>query len=220
MSIIPIFLVALVAIIYLETQKTEKVFTESMTSVSTELDENAAISTTSSSSQLSQNNSVITPIDNAISRITKKPFGIKVSPQDSLVQPERFSGYHTGTDFETFENEKDKAVIVSAICSGEIIEKRKVQGYGGIIAQSCTLKDQQIIVLYGHIKLGSIKQNIGDILYAGENFAILGTGYSNDTGGERKHLHLGIIKGTKLDLRGYVQSKSELDSWIDFAKYL
>ncbi|MGE5392302.1 MAG: hypothetical protein ACM3NH_00970 [Candidatus Saccharibacteria bacterium] len=32
-------------------------------------------------------------------RVTKKPFGIFVSPGHSPVDPERFRGYHTGTDF-------------------------------------------------------------------------------------------------------------------------
>ena len=33
-------------------------------------------------------------------RITKKPFGIFITTQNSPVQPERFSGYHTGVDVE------------------------------------------------------------------------------------------------------------------------
>lgn len=40
------------------------------------------------------------PLTDAAARITKKPFGIFITPQNSPVQPERFSGFHTGTDFE------------------------------------------------------------------------------------------------------------------------
>ncbi|NTU99252.1 hypothetical protein HGA64_04600 [Candidatus Falkowbacteria bacterium] len=43
----------------------------------------------------------VPPISDALSRVTKKPFGIKVSPKNSSVSPERFTGYHTGVDFET-----------------------------------------------------------------------------------------------------------------------
>ncbi len=52
-----------------------------------------------------------------------------------------------------------------------------------------------------------------------EPFAVLGSAFGDDTGGERMHLHLGIKKGRAIDLRGYVQNKSELKSWIDFMKY-
>src|SRR5438105_13240780 len=39
------------------------------------------------------------PLENAQTRVTKKFFGTKVSPGNSPVTPERFSGYHTGVDF-------------------------------------------------------------------------------------------------------------------------
>src|SRR3989338_10346295 len=45
------------------------------------------------------------PLDNSSERVTKKPFGKYITPADSPVQPERFSGYHTGADFEVFSNE-------------------------------------------------------------------------------------------------------------------
>ena len=38
------------------------------------------------------------PIGQTEERITKKPFGIKISPENSPISPERFSGYHTGID--------------------------------------------------------------------------------------------------------------------------
>lgn len=38
--------------------------------------------------------------------------------------------------------------------------------------------------------------------------ANLGNGYSSDTDGERKHLHLGIHLGEVVDIRGYVQKKN------------
>jgi hypothetical protein len=37
----------------------------------------------------------VAPLDRASGRVTKKPFGIFVTPQNSPVQPERFRGFHT-----------------------------------------------------------------------------------------------------------------------------
>src|SRR4030067_1140465 len=42
------------------------------------------------------------PINRADERVTKKPFGIFITPQNSPIQPEKFSGFHTGADFENF----------------------------------------------------------------------------------------------------------------------
>lgn len=43
---------------------------------------------------------IVLPIAEFEKRITKKPFGIYITPQNSPVQPERFTGYHTGVDVE------------------------------------------------------------------------------------------------------------------------
>ena len=158
------------------------------------------------------------PLENGAQRVTKKPFGIKVSPQDSPVQPERFAGYHTGVDFETFADEQDQDVAVSAICAGKILVKRTAQGYGGVLVESCRLNNQNVTVIYGHLKLTGIQKQVGDTLQAGETFAVLGKGFSAETSGERKHLHLGIHKGAAVNIRGYVQQKSELSAWMDFQR--
>ena len=50
------------------------------------------------------------PIESALKRVTKKPFGIYVTPQSSPVKPEKFKGYHTGVDFEILPSEKNKEV--------------------------------------------------------------------------------------------------------------
>jgi hypothetical protein len=158
------------------------------------------------------------PLKSATARITKKPFGIKVSPQTSPVKPERFSGYHTGVDYEITDNELNLDVPISAICDGEILQKRTAQGYGGILVQSCQLNNQDVSVVYGHLKLTSIQLNKGDKLQTGENFAVLGDAYSNETGGERKHLHLGIHIGKNINISGYVQKAEDLNNWLDFEK--
>jgi hypothetical protein len=161
------------------------------------------------------------PVMNAKDRIIKKPFGIKVSPQNSPVQPERFSGYHTGTDFEVTSEELNKEVIVYAICGGEIIQKKRVSGYGNVIAQSCSLENQPVTVLYGHLSFsGSVSVKVGDHPLAGEPVAVLGADKSADTDGERKHLHLSIHKGKIIDYRGYVSLEGDLKNWFNPEEYI
>ena len=148
--------------------------------------------------------------------MTKKPFGIYITPKTSPVQPERFQGYHTGTDFEIFPEELNTDVSVHAICTGKIAVKRSASGYGGVLVQNCSeLSSQPITVIYGHLKLASITKNAGDTLNAGDEIGFLGKAYSSETDGERKHLHLGIHKGSSISILGYVQSQSELSGWVD-----
>jgi len=149
-------------------------------------------------------------------RITKKPFGIKISPENSPISPERFSGYHTGIDYEIFENEQNIDVEVFAICSGKLLRKERISGYGGVVIQECELEGQPATVLYGHIQLNSVEQELGEHIFLGDPLALLGEAFSKDTDNERKHLHLGIHKGVIIDIRGYVQNESELENWIDF----
>lgn len=155
------------------------------------------------------------PIDNFTERITKKSFGDYIIPQTSPVQPEKFKGYHTGVDLEIFPGEEDKDVEIFAFCNGNVVEKRKVTGYGGVLIQSCKIKRDSVTVLYGHLKLISIQKEKGEELLKGEIIGVLGKGFSPETDGERKHLHFAIHKGKKIDSRGYVQQKEELKEWID-----
>jgi murein DD-endopeptidase MepM/ murein hydrolase activator NlpD len=155
------------------------------------------------------------PINNALGRITKKPFGIFITPKTSPVQPERFSGYHTGVDLETNSSEQDIDVSVKALCDGKLLAARFASGYGGVVVQSCTLDGQEVTVIYGHLNLASVKSKIGEEILAGDFLANLGKGYSSQTDGERKHLHLAIHKGTVINILGYVQNKNQLVDWID-----
>jgi murein DD-endopeptidase MepM/ murein hydrolase activator NlpD len=155
------------------------------------------------------------PIDNALNRVTKKPFGIKVSPNNSPVSPEKFSGYHTGTDFETLPAEQDSDVKIYAVCTGPLLLKKYASGYGGVAVQQCNIEGSDVTVIYGHLKLDSISVETAQNLTSGELIGILGKGYSTETDGERKHLHLGVHKGKTISLLGYVQNKAQLDGWID-----
>src|SRR3990172_8522253 len=59
------------------------------------------------------------PLERASERVTKKPFGIYITPQNSPVQPERFRGYHTAVDIEY--GDVSEEVPVYAIWDGEIV---------------------------------------------------------------------------------------------------
>ncbi len=155
------------------------------------------------------------PLDNPKERINKKPFGIWIDPQNSPIFPERFSGYHTGVDFEIFSGEEDKDIEVKAMCSGEIFFLQTVNGYGGVILQKCFYEEQSIIVLYGHIDKDRVRFSLGDQVKMGTTLGFLGQGGSEETDGERKHLHLGVIKGEKENFLGYVRAETLLDQWID-----
>jgi murein DD-endopeptidase MepM/ murein hydrolase activator NlpD len=151
-----------------------------------------------------------------LSRITKKPFGIHITPNSSPVKPEKFTGYHTGVDAE-YEDILTE-VPVHAIHSGKIIYSGFVKGYGGLVAQSLNYKNSEYIVLYGHLAPSSLSP-LGTVLTTGQSIGVLGKGYSPETDGERRHLHLAIIKGSKLNLKGYVSQEVDLALWqnpVDF----
>ncbi len=160
------------------------------------------------------------PLVNPKARITKKPFGIYITPKTSPVQPERFTGYHTGVDFETTPDELNATVQVKAFCDGKFVYKQWVSGYGGVAIQSCTVNSQAVTVLYGHLNVDSITHTVGEILTQGAVIGNLGDAYSHQTDGERKHLHFSIHKGSAIELKGYVQNKADLANWLDPANYL
>jgi len=154
------------------------------------------------------------PLDDAESRITKKTFGLYVTPTNSPVSPERFTGYHAGVDFETTSGEQGTDVLVQAICPGTLVLKKWASGYGGVAVERCVKDGADITVVYGHLLISSISATVGDTYTRGERIGVLGKGYSTETDGERKHLHLGIHQGSTIDIRGYVSNRSYLAAWI------
>lgn len=150
------------------------------------------------------------------SRITKKPFGKYVTPENSPVSPERFTGYHTGADFEVEEGEDPHNLEVRAICDGIMYHANRVNGYGGVIVQTCEHNGEPVTVVYGHIWLKSVTKQNGEKIQKGDVLAVLGKGYSEETDGERPHLHLGVSRGEELNLRGYTEDADEAyEKWID-----
>ncbi|MBU2259364.1 alpha/beta fold hydrolase [Patescibacteria group bacterium] len=157
----------------------------------------------------------VPPLDRSDERVTKKPFGIYITPETSPVQPEKFTGYHTGTDFELSPGESAHDIEVRAICRGEVIYKNRVSGYGGVLVQRCIYKGETVTVLYGHLSLDSISANVGTQLKAGDRMGVFGEEFTEETDGERAHLHLGIHRGGEIEFRGYVGNEGELEGWVD-----
>ncbi len=156
---------------------------------------------------------LVYPIETFSTNITKKHFGTYVTPQDSPVQPERFRGYHLGVDIEAGDQEGD--VWVRSIADGKILQIRDVDGYGGIVVIQYQIEGQDLVALYGHLDLKSVTVKVGDSVSLGQSFAFLGDGYSEETDGERKHLHFSLRPGTTVNLGGYTQTEAGLGDWID-----
>lgn len=155
------------------------------------------------------------PIAEFNQRITKKPFGIYITPKTSPVQPERFQGYHTGVDIEYEDITTD--VPVFAVCDGNIVLSKWVSGYGGTAILKCQINNIDYFILYGHLRVTSITKNTK--VLKGDQIAVLGTGHTQETDFERKHLHFSVHLNS-LDLKGYVQTKNELQNWLDPVYFL
>ncbi len=157
-------------------------------------------------------NALASPVVQFKERVTKKPFGIYVTPQNSPISPERFTGYHTGADAEYEDITSD--VPVYAIADGKVVLSETASGYGGVFMIEIALNGTTHTILYGHIRPSSLPK-VGQTVTKGEQLAVLGTGYSSETDGERRHLHFAVLSDNRIDIKGYVQNKSQLSGWID-----
>ena len=155
---------------------------------------------------------IVFPIKEFKERITKKSFGIYITPETSPVQPERFRGYHAGVDVEYGDTAGD--VPVSAILAGNVIFSGRVSGYGGVVVIKHLIDNKNYLVLYGHLNPATLAAK-NTTVTSGQTIGILGEGGTAETDGERKHLHFAVYAGTDLNLKGYVQNKEELNKWID-----
>jgi murein DD-endopeptidase MepM/ murein hydrolase activator NlpD len=165
-----------------------------------------------SDSPTHQQRTMIEPIRNFYERITKKTFGMYITPETSPVQPDKFTGFHTGVDVEY--DEVVRKVPVKAIADGTVIVSRFASGYGGVVMIRHNINDQYIVALYGHLGLESVLPQ-GTVVRQGDTIGILGDGHSRETDGARKHLHFSILKKKSLDMRGYVQNEQDLEGWYD-----
>jgi len=142
-----------------------------------------------------------------------------ITPVTSPVQPDKFIGYHTGVDMEIFPEEFEDEVPVRAVCAGKLVLKKNATGYGGVAVEACQLEGKPVSILYGHLRLASIKKKTGDKVEAGEVIGRLGKDKSSETDGARKHLHLSIHTGPKNELKGYTQAAENLSEWLDPCRY-
>lgn len=133
-----------------------------------------------------------------------------ITPQNSPISPEKFSGYHTGVDVEYEDVDGDIPVV--AITSGQVVTSKFATGYGGVIVVRHLVNNQTLYAIYGHLRpdsLAAINTQVG----RGDRVGYLGTGYSPETDGERRHLHFGISLSNSI--LGYVSDQSDLANWID-----
>lgn len=168
-------------------------------------------SPSAATSQLSANG-LDFPIAEFKQRITKKPFGIYITRENSPIQPERFTGYHTGDDVEYQDVTAD--VPVYAAADGTVVLSETASGYGGVFMLEIDLQGAKHTILYGHIRPSSLPQ-VGQNVTKGKQIGLLGTGYSSETDGERRHLHFAVLSDNRADIKGYVQTQSALSAWID-----
>lgn len=155
--------------------------------------------------------SFIVPVEGFLGRINKKPFGIYITKDNSPVSPERFAGYHTGVDVEYGDVEID--VPVFAVVDGVVVTAKTASGYGGVMVVKGQIDGRALYFVYGHVRPSSLVA-VGTTVTKGQQLAVLGTGYSQETDVERRHLHFGIAKTNSI--LGYVDSQEKLnEGWID-----
>lgn len=168
---------------------------------------------------------IVSPLDNSANRVWLNTFGNVPSkmtlPKDTdysdLVckQGKGYAGYHTGADFEVIKDEQDKAVSMKAIADGVIRSVGRVNGYGGLIVEEIQYKGATYTVYYGHVDLDTAKVKTGDKVKTGQKIVDLGPACSAKNGDTRKHLHLGIHKGSSIVVTGYITDKKQLANWIN-----
>lgn len=146
--------------------------------------------------------------------VSKKPFGLQVSPSNSPISPERFSGWHAGVDAEYPPGDPAETVPVRAVADGQIIFSGTADGYGGVLVIEHVIQGSPRAVLYGHLDPASIAK-VGATIKQGEIIGRLGDDKTAATDGERRHLHFAIHRSNKLNLRGYVANQDSLKDWLD-----
>lgn len=156
---------------------------------------------------------LIEPVYGFKERITKKPFGIFITPNTSPVQPDRFTGYHTGVDAEFGDIVED--VPVRAIADGTVVVSTWATGYGGVAVIKHTIDNVSLFAIYGHLDPARFLPPSTTQVKAGDQIGILGDDHSQETDGVRKHLHFSLYTGEKIDFHGYVETKEELALWLN-----
>lgn len=158
--------------------------------------------------------SLVPPARDFFVSITKKPFGIFITPETSPVQPERFRGYHTGADAEL---PADTPVV--AIAGGLVVRSGRVSGYGGLVVLEHEVAGERVRSLSGHLDPASLTP-VGSSVRAGQPIGKLGDASSAETDGARAHLHFGLYRGRGVNVAGYASTKEALAAWYDPVEFL
>lgn len=155
------------------------------------------------------------PIDSYTTNRTVKVFGQYIAPDSG----DRFSGYHTGDDVEV--TDLAAVVPVYAITNATVVQKQTVSSYGGVVVLEFVDAGITYHALYGHLNIDSVIVVVGDSVVGGTQLGVLGDDQSDQTDGERKHLHFGIYpySGTEL-YAGYVENDADLTNWVNPADWL
>lgn len=137
---------------------------------------------------------------------------------------DRFRGYHTGIDCEQGQADLEirgiTEVPVHAIADGQVAYIGRVSGYGDVVILRHSLDGKTFSTLYGHLDLGAVPLRVGDAVYKGNRIAHLGADTSEETDGERIHLHFGVWEGETIKLSGYVETPAELSGWLNPRDFL
>lgn len=129
---------------------------------------------------------------------------------------DRFIGYHTGEDAEVPPDDEPLPPIpVLAVADGTVAFVSRVPGYGGVVILQHVFDGESVQTLYGHLDPDSTELRTGDVVAKGQVLAMLGEDKSEDTDGERQHLHFAVYRGAEVRLQGYVSTEAELDAWIN-----
>lgn len=130
---------------------------------------------------------------------------------------DRFTGYHVADDIEFTDTEADTPVV--AMADGEVEVVQFAAGYGGMIKIKHQIDGKTIHSIYGHIALESAKVKAKDPVKAGQFLANLGKNNSEESDGERKHLHFSLYAGDENRINGYEPEASSVKKWINPEDY-
>ena len=161
----------------------------------------------SSNSEADLSNATVeVPIAGYNERRTLKIFGEYIS--------DRFVGYHVGDDVE-YEDVTEEVPVV-AIADGTVERVEFVSGYGGFVL----IKHNDVRAIYGHLDLGSVSLKPGDTVAKGQFIGNLGDDRTQETDGERKHLHFGLYSlDQPVKINGYEPSPAAVANWINPTNY-
>lgn len=136
----------------------------------------------------------------------------------------RFLGYHAGDDIEMNVQDMETRGLVEvpifAIADGTVQFVDWVNGYGGVMIIVHEIDGEVISSLYGHVDKDSATVKAGDKVKKGEQIAVLGEGFTEETDGRRMHLHFALWQRDEVKFPGYVDTVEELSGWLDPMKFL